>query len=729
MTTLKYTPSKYFFFLRNHILKKKLVLTPKLGSSRYDLNVVGNNTRIIRKLNHENNLNRNWNVLQVLQTYTQVKLIKEPTKSLSIFLKQPMLLKYSPIYFSLTKELVLLEWEKKRQFFFFFNELLQSIESSNKFLLNEMSIFFDKNTFYLKEKAQIVLFENYLHHIFYLKESKFTYGSNATLLNALFLKSMQNLLISSSVNVLINRLITNKDYDSTKLEIKTNVIDLFSFWHLDSKRWELCGLPVVTRNNLNIKEELNSELILKRSKFMSIIRRRTKIIPQISLRNYNVFINKTNFLLKPFIWKTNTKFTTNTVSDSIIKLSRLYNRDYNQSNKKAPFQLLYLISRIEDKILVYTKTNTKPLILQQLTRLRNLFLYLIQEKKSRVMNESLLTTKASIIRIKTKTWKLKLLAYLQNKLRKISIKNDYTFYNFVNLIYSKLAFGRKNIFVKPSSQKIASVSKAKNFIFGGAFNNQKMFSNNVRQNFSELKIKPWNNKGVNVKRNWVGSKLVLAEKHLTFNQKKTILSSWINRPVDLFFINALSLTKFAFKNERLDSPNNNPNTFLSVLDRDFINKYKYIGIYIKDLVRVAFISIFFKKPSFLAKFMAFQLAKLPRNRKETNFIRFLIKVIKTFAAERKEILGIRIRFKGRVNRWRRTKFILGNRGTLPLQTISERIEQGTAQAVNKKGAVGIRIWLRYKQSFSFVLRNHILTYLNYSKALKMRKINQTLLLK
>jgi hypothetical protein len=48
--------------------------------------------------------------------------------------------------------------------------------------------------------------------------------------------------------------------------------------------------------------------------------------------------------------------------------------------------------------------------------------------------------------------------------------------------------------------------------------------------------------------------------------------------------------------------------------------------------------------------MAFQLAKLPRNRKETNFVRFLIKVIKTFAAERKEILGLRIRFKGRVNR-------------------------------------------------------------------------------
>jgi len=34
---------------------------------------------------------------------------------------------------------------------------------------------------------------------------------------------------------------------------------------------------------------------------------------------------------------------------------------------------------------------------------------------------------------------------------------------------------------------------------------------------------------------------------------------------------------------------------------------------------------------------------------------------------------------------------VGNRGTLPLQAISERIEQGTAQAVNRKGALGIRI--------------------------------------
>jgi len=137
--------------------------------------------------------------------------------------------------------------------------------------------------------------------------------------------------------------------------------------------------------------------------------------------------------------------------------------------------------------------------------------------------------------------------------------------------------------------------------------------------------------------------------------------------------------------------------------------------------------MFFKKPSFLGKFLAFQLAKLPKNRKETSFIRFLIKVIRTLSAERKEILGVRIKFKGRVNRWRRTKFILGSRGWFPLHTIQERIEQGTAQAINRKGAVGIRILLRYKNSFGTQLRNHMLHYIKYSRILVAKKLKRKVL--
>ena len=729
MTTIKQTPSKYFFFLRNHILKKKLILTPKTSIIKNEVFLSNEKNRIIRKLNPENNLNKNWNVLQVLQTFTSIKTPNYYTKSSSEFLKQPMLFKYTPIYLSLTKEFALLQWEKKRQFFFFFNELLLSLDNSNKTILKEMSFFFDQKNAYSKEKAEVILFENYLHNIFYGKESKLTYGTNSRILNSLFLKSTQNLLISNTITLMANKMLKHSEYTPSKVELKMNVLDMVSFWHLNMDKWELYGLPVGIKSNSNLNEEAQNELDLKRNKLIAVIRRRTKIIPQISLRNYNVFVNKTNFMVKSFIWKAKSNFTSNNFFDSIVKLSRLYNKEYNLSNKKTPFQILYLISRIEEKISYYTKTNKESTLLPKLIRLRNLFLFLIQEKKARTMNESLLTTKSAIIRIKNKTWKLKLLNYLQKCLTNTSIEKNVQFYKFINLIDSRLAFGRKNLLLKAPALNSTSISTPKNFIFGTSLIKSNMFKGSVRKSFSDLRIKSWTSKVVNIKRNWVGSKLVLAEKHLTFAQKKTILSSWINRPVNLFFINALSLTKFAFKNERFNSPNNNPNTFLSVLDRDFINKYKYIGIYIKDLVRVAFISVFFKKPSFLAKFMAFQLSRLPRNRKETNFVRFLIKVIKTFAAERKEILGVRIRFKGRVNRWRRTKFILGNRGTLPLQTISERIEQGTAQAVNKKGAVGIRIWLRYKQSFSFILSDHILKYMNYSKALRVRKITRNLLLK
>lgn len=721
--------SKYFFFLRKYLMKKRLAIKSNDKESNLLLNGALSSPRIFRKLNQEHNLVKNWNLLEVLQSYNGVKTIK--TSATPELVKTPLLFKYTSIYLSLTKELILLEWEKKRQFFFFFTELLVSLEKSNLTFLKEMSIFSDKKNLYTKENAEITLFHNYLVFIFNSKDVKISLGSKNVYSNFLLLKNMQNLLISNSFNILTANLIKKDNSSFKMLDIKSNVLDMYSFSQLTNDRWEALGLPPVVLNNISLENVSKQQLNLKKSKIISVIRRRTKVIPNISLRNYNVFINKTNFALKTFVWKHNNTFSSNSSLDNVAKLSRLYNKNLKSTNRNSSFQVLYLISRIEDKILYYTKSQANPVLLAKMLRLRNLLFYLLEEKKVRLREQgAVLATKNSITRIRTKTWKLKLFSFLKESLEKTKIDKNNKFYAFINLLFHRLSLGRKSSNLKTIVQPKKEIRNiAQKFIFANSFfiPQQKGFRSYKKSEGS--KIKQWRNKFVNVQRTWVGSKVVLAEKHLNFSQKKAILSSWINRPVDLFFINALSLTKFAFKNERALSPNNNPNLFLSVLDRDFINKYKYIGIYIKDLVRVAFISVFFKKPSFLAKFMAFQLAKLPRNRKETNFVRFLIKVIKTFAAERKEILGVRIRFKGRVNRWRRTKFILGNRGTLPLQTISERIEQGTAQAVNKKGAVGIRIWLRYKQSFSFVLKDHIIKYLNYSKVLKTRQVRRTLSLK
>jgi hypothetical protein len=184
---------------------------------------------------------------------------------------------------------------------------------------------------------------------------------------------------------------------------------------------------------------------------------------------------------------------------------------------------------------------------------------------------------------------------------------------------------------------------------------KKVSLNNFYSNFFEdLSKKKIQKKSYLVKPSelFLNKKLSFNNNSLDYSNIKKFLKVITNKNVQIFYINALSLTKYAFNYERLleKKENRSPTLFLQNIDRDLINKYKYIGIYIKDLIRICFIGMFLKKPRFIAKFLAFQISKLPRNRKETSFIRFIIKVVKTFAAEREEILGLRIKFKGRVNR-------------------------------------------------------------------------------
>ena len=154
------------------------------------------------------------------------------------------------------------------------------------------------------------------------------------------------------------------------------------------------------------------------------------------------------------------------------------------------------------------------------------------------------------------------------------------------------------------------------------------------------------------------------------NQHKEFFSQATGKKTALFFINALSLCKYGFITERRfqekqnarkgfkesfvtklhNKLRRNPNKFLQIIDKELIDRYKYIGIFIKDLIRIAFISFTLKKLTFLAEYLAFQISKLPKNRKETKFIRFLIRVTKVFASHREEKIALRIRFKGRVNR-------------------------------------------------------------------------------
>jgi hypothetical protein len=71
---------------------------------------------------------------------------------------------------------------------------------------------------------------------------------------------------------------------------------------------------------------------------------------------------------------------------------------------------------------------------------------------------------------------------------------------------------------------------------------------------------------------------------------------------------------------------------------------------VPDLVRLPFTALYIKAAPALAERLANGLRTLPRQRKETAFLRSLRKLVKVLAALRPERLGLRIRLQGRVNR-------------------------------------------------------------------------------
>jgi len=140
------------------------------------------------------------------------------------------------------------------------------------------------------------------------------------------------------------------------------------------------------------------------------------------------------------------------------------------------------------------------------------------------------------------------------------------------------------------------------------------------------------------------------------DQLKSLLSFIRGTHFSLYQVNARSLTRFVFDQQakiiakhRGAQPKQSKN-YRFLLEQRLISRFRYVGVYIKDLIRVTYLSIFFKKASFIASFYAFTLGKLPRNRKELKYVYFLINLFKIFTVQNKEIVGVRIRIQGRLNR-------------------------------------------------------------------------------
>ena len=225
---------------------------------------------------------------------------------------------------------------------------------------------------------------------------------------------------------------------------------------------------------------------------------------------------------------------------------------------------------------------------------------------------------------------------------------------------------------------------------------------------------------------WNNNEVVFKNFNLPLRNLKNILIFLTKTRISIFFVNALSITKFNWILEKRVWSKKMRIAFFKNMEKRFVTKYRYSAIYLKDLLCINFISFFFKKPSILLNFIAFQIVNIQKNKKETVLIKFLIKIMKYFANQRNEITGLKIKFKGRINRWRRTKSIVGTTRYISFQTFDSRIEYGTAKAINKKGAIGLRLWIAYAAHFEDSLKTTLFNYFTYSKDLYKKQVKQSL---
>ena len=188
----------------------------------------------------------------------------------------------------------------------------------------------------------------------------------------------------------------------------------------------------------------------------------------------------------------------------------------------------------------------------------------------------------------------------------------------------------------------------------------------------------------------------------------------------LHYINGLSLAKYGGSIYTRSLPEEkqvgkkSPSAFIKHLDREIVRRYKYSAVQIRNIVRAAYVGFYIKNPTLVVHLLSYALPKLQRNRKETKFLRFRIKLVKVLSASRWEMLGIKLEFQGRVNRWRRTKCIKTSYGLVPNTVFSSRIEYGVSQSITRKGALSVRLWIAYKPIFTQDLEKSLKAYAKYS---------------
>ena len=201
--------------------------------------------------------------------------------------------------------------------------------------------------------------------------------------------------------------------------------------------------------------------------------------------------------------------------------------------------------------------------------------------------------------------------------------------------------------------------------------------------------------------------------------------------VDIFFINTHSLLRYKtrlipldvkgsirklgaeylWRHTKLQKINTN-RQYQKVLKNPFLieRRGKRKGPFLRDFVLLILIALLTRNFKVLLKFINYQTKNMSKTKRQIPFIRFLMRLITNLAGSVVRVKGLRIQFKGRFDRWNRTKSLVFTSGNIPLQRKDADIEYGSSHGLVKKGVYGIRLWVWYGRYYHKSYKNLFISY-------------------
>lgn len=204
-------------------------------------------------------------------------------------------------------------------------------------------------------------------------------------------------------------------------------------------------------------------------------------------------------------------------------------------------------------------------------------------------------------------------------------------------------------------------------------------------------------------------KIMIRRKFIRIHTIKESLKTLTQSNICLILINSIAFIKFYEKYYKIPKKRND---FVS-LERKMVKRYRSEVRLAKDTLYVLFIALILKKTEFLAKFLGYQLKRMPKNRRQTKLIYYLRNLMRYALTVQEDIIGFRIQFTGRINGRPRSKITTLNEGILPLQTQSAGIEYGESFGITRYGTIGVKIWINYDCTYNSLLKDCFYKYFEY----------------